>query len=133
VTSATDDTDKNGSVDEITSRFLAVRGGAMAADYPVHVEKERMFNGTIAKGASGMSAKRVQEWVTYHGFATPVDGDFGPATEGCVEFQSANGLSSTGTVNAQTWEALVEPLNKAQQLPKVKSGDSLDEIILKVA
>jgi hypothetical protein len=21
-----------------------------------------------------MSAKRVQEWVTYHGFATPVDG-----------------------------------------------------------
>ena len=106
----------------------------MAADYPAHVAKERTFPGTVAKGASGMSVKRVQEWLTFHGFATPVDGGFGPATETCVEeFQSTKGLNSTGTVNASTWEAFVAPLNKTLQLPKVKSGDTLGDVILKVA
>lgn len=96
--------------------------------------KELTFNGPIQKGAGGMAAKRVQEWVTFHGFATPVDGDFGPATEICVkQFQSAKGLNSTGTVDEQTWEAFVEPLSNALQLPTVQSGDTIGDIILKVA
>jgi Putative peptidoglycan binding domain len=81
-----------------------------------------------------MAAKRVQEWVTFHGFATPIDGDFGPATETCVqEFQSDRGLSVTGIVNAQTWKALVEPLDRALQMPKFKSGATLGDVVLKVA
>jgi hypothetical protein len=106
----------------------------MASEYPAHVVKERTFNGLIQKGAGGMNVKRVQEWLTYHGFATPVDGDFGEATKACVEqFQSAKGLSSTGKVNEQTWETLVEPLDEALQLPKLKSGDTLADVVLKVA
>jgi hypothetical protein len=106
----------------------------MAADYPAHVKKELTFNGPIQKGAGGMAAKRVQEWVTFHGFATPVDDDFGPATEICVkQFQSARGFNSTGTVDEQTWKAFVEPLGKALLLPTVQPGDTLGDIILKVA
>jgi Putative peptidoglycan binding domain len=106
----------------------------MATDYPSHVVKELTFPGPVQNGAGGMIAKRVQEWVTFHGFATPVDGDFGPATETCVrQFQTAKGLSSTGIVDAPTWTALVEPLDKALRMPDVSSGDTLADVILEVA
>ena len=106
----------------------------MPTTYPSYVAKELTFPGPVQQGAGGMTAKRVQEWVTFHGFATPVDGDFGPATEICVrEFQTAKGLSATGIVDAQTWKALVGPLDNALRMPVVASGATLAGVVLKVA
>ena len=45
-------------------------------DYPAYVTRELELSATIANGDSGMKAKRVQEWLNFHGFLTPVDGEF---------------------------------------------------------
>jgi hypothetical protein len=106
----------------------------MATEYPSHVTKELTFPGQVQNGAGGMTVRRVQEWVTFHGFPTPVDGDFGPATETCVRhFQTGKGLNSTGTVDGQTWNALVEPLDRALRIPDVDSDAPLGDVILEVA
>jgi peptidoglycan hydrolase-like protein with peptidoglycan-binding domain len=61
-----------------------------------------------------MTISEIQEWVTYHGFPTRVDGKLGPATRKCVEmFQAANGLPVSGTVDATTEKLLVKPLVEA--------------------
>ena len=46
-----------------------------------------------------------------HGYATAVDGDWGPVTDGKVRtFQTLHGLTVDGIVNVpgQTWEALIQ-------------------------
>ncbi|MQY14418.1 hypothetical protein SRB5_45850 [Streptomyces sp. RB5] len=63
---------------------------------------------TIANGATGPDVYAVQFLVTYRGFSTTADGIFGAKTETAVEkFQTANGLSPTGSVGAATWPVLV--------------------------
>ncbi|MGW2722178.1 peptidoglycan recognition protein family protein [Streptomyces sp. NPDC001492] len=62
----------------------------------------------LASGASGSAVKAVQSQLTAHGFATTVDGAFGPATAaGVTSFQSSAGLPADGVVDARTWSRLV--------------------------
>lgn len=78
------------------------------------VRKELNWALPISIGAKKISAQRVQEWLTYSGFGTPIDADFGPATELRVkDFQASKKLNVTGSVDQQTFEALVDPLVKA--------------------
>lgn len=87
---------------------------------PGYVRKEIDFPGkTVMKGNRSSSTKQIQEWLNYHGFRTGIDQDYGPATEECVrDFQRAKGLSISGKVTQQTWEALVEPMKYALQAPE---------------
>jgi len=65
----------------------------------------------VQRGQNNRSVKQVQEWLTYHGFATGMDGDFGPATERTVQkFQDANHLPTTGIVNEAEWGLLIAPM-----------------------
>jgi len=78
---------------------------------PTHARRELDFPGLIARGASGMKARRVQEWLAFHQCTTSVDGAYGPATEAAVRaFQQKAGFSATGQVDEETWAALVDPL-----------------------
>jgi hypothetical protein len=72
------------------------------------------FPGSIGQGARGRNARRVQEWLCLHDWNVVIDGDFGPATKAAVQsFQSSTGLTASGTVNQNTWAALVQPMTDA--------------------
>src|SRR5690606_6300789 len=64
--------------------------------------------GTLARGAHGEPVRQVQERLSELGYRTgPADGDFGPMTQGAVrDFQTANGLETTGAVDTATRERL---------------------------
>jgi len=101
---------------------------------PPHVERELAFSKLIAKGARGRPAKRVQEWVSIHGFRTPVDSDFGSATEhAVVAFQESRKLKPTGRVDKATWTLLVEPLARAVGPVPLPPGASGARAVLAVA
>ena len=63
---------------------------------------------TLKKGDNGENVKLVQQFLKEQGYTknTP-DGDFGPGTKKAVEaFQKAQGLETTGIVDAKTIEAI---------------------------
>lgn len=79
--------------------------------YTPAVRAELEWAAPIGIGASGTPAKRVQEWLSFHGFRTAIDGAFGTATQEAVrQFQLSKQLPSTGGVDALTWQALTQPL-----------------------
>ncbi|MBQ6594117.1 MAG: peptidoglycan-binding protein [Clostridia bacterium] len=69
-----------------------------------------LLSGTYAKGAKGSNVERIQSRLFALGYLTKnssVDGDFGSTTQTAVKyFQTANGLSSTGNVDAATLRAM---------------------------
>lgn len=84
--------------------------------YPNSVMDELKFPGDIAQGAAGRKARRVQEWLTIHGFRTPIDEDYSVATARAVtNFQAARGLTggTSGKVDQATWQELVAPMARA--------------------
>jgi hypothetical protein len=101
--------------------------------YPAHVLNELAFDAVIKKGNKGLKVRRVQEWLSIHDCPTPVDGDFGDATEKCVkDFQQSKGMPTTGKVNKETWDALTAPLSDALKPVEVPEGSSLAEVNLRV-
>lgn len=75
------------------------------------VREELEFTTTIVQGSKGRAVERVQEWVTFHGFGTAVDSDYGPASAKAVKaFQGAKGLDVTGSVDKQTFTQLTRPM-----------------------
>lgn len=78
------------------------------------------------------ATRQVQEWVSYHGSPTKVDGDFGNGTKRSVlQFQRAAGLPETGAVDEATWLHLTLPMRRA--LLAADTGDrNLYEIVLAV-
>ena len=100
---------------------------------PAHARRELDFPGMIQRGATGLKARRVQEWLTFHRYLTGIDGNFGAATEATVRsFQSSNGLGETGKVDEDTWNVLVDPLRRAASAT-VAPTDTLDAAVLKIA
>ncbi|MBX9943471.1 MAG: peptidoglycan-binding protein [Reyranella sp.] len=74
-------------------------------------------------GSTDRGVKRVQEWLTLQGFATGIDGDFGPATRAALAaFQRSKGIlreppdGNVGIVDSITWGALIAPLVNAEVL-----------------
>ena len=62
-----------------------------------------------------IDVKTTQEWLCLHGFYTKVDGQMGPATKAAIKlFQGKNGLAQTGSVDQNTENALVLPLQRAK-------------------
>jgi hypothetical protein len=93
------------------------------------VDGELAFPGDIGIGARGMPAKRVQEWLSFHGQRPVIDGDFGPATERYVRvFQSSESLPQTGIVDATTWAKLTAPLYRAMR-PIDGTGKTVNELV----
>ncbi len=94
---------------------------------------ELAFPGPVAAGASKMKAKRVQEWLCFHGFQTAIDSDFGNATRVSFEnFQRAKGLPASGVVDLATWDGLTAPLSQLMAVG-VPPGTTVDAAILHIA
>ncbi len=110
----------------------------MAIDFnkvPKYIRNElNKGNKLIKRGERGKRVKRVQEWLRYHECRTSIDEDFGPATVACVEaFQKKAKLKETGKVDAETWEALINPMRLSLQIPKNLKRLSPAQVVRKVA
>ena len=63
----------------------------------------------LSRGINGDNVKYLQCMLNFKGFATNIDGDFGPATENSVKkFQKKMGLEVDGVVGKNTWSALLK-------------------------
>lgn len=72
----------------------------------------------LQPGSQGAPVLRLQQWLSRLGhYSGPIDGQYGPATaEAVAEFQSLHQQSSSGVVQAETWQALLRTLNPQAQL-----------------
>src|ERR1700758_1478590 len=62
----------------------------------------------VAIGLNGHPIKTLQYLLRARGHSVAVDGDFGPQTDAAVKaFQTSKGLTANGTVDSQTWGALI--------------------------
>ncbi|HYN76945.1 MAG TPA: peptidoglycan-binding domain-containing protein [Lamprocystis sp. (in: g-proteobacteria)] len=100
--------------------------------YPLSVQNELNDPGPVQVGNQGRASRRVQEWLTFHGFRTPIDDEFGTATERTLQsFQDARGLPATGALDPATWAALIAPMVRAfSDSPK---GATFGDTVLDVA
>lgn len=88
----------------------------------------------IASGQSGKMVKVVQEWLNLHDYGCSIDSSFGPATESQVAaFQAASGLSTSGSVEEKTFNALIAPMMQALTAPSLPAGATPNSAIVTVA
>jgi len=99
-------------------------------------EAELAFPGDVGIGAHGMPAKRVQEWLVYHGARLKIDGEFGGATDRAVrEFQASGPFADdeiNGVVDDRTWQHLTAPLHRAMR-PIDGTGKTVNELVVAYA
>lgn len=99
-----------------------------------HLVQELTLGAEVRRNQIGSSVKRIQEWLTFHHFATTIDSDFGPATEHCVkQFQAARGLPVTGIVDQATYKKLAEPLSNVLKEIQPSPGETLASLVRKYA
>lgn len=98
------------------------------------IKDEVIFNQIIKKSArnGGLKVRRIQEWLAFHGYNLGIDGYFGSVTETVLKrFQRANSLTATGQVNAETFNALVQPMLHVLKRPaQVTNVVTLNDAIL---
>ncbi|MFP2930499.1 peptidoglycan-binding protein [Pyxidicoccus sp. 3LG] len=93
------------------------------------LELDRVYR----RGEQGRGVRRLQEWLSLHGFAVAIDGDFGAATEAALKrFQAKAGLTVTGVADAVTFDRLVAPM-KAAIATIPAQGRSLGSLVVAYA
>lgn len=103
--------------------------GQSMSEWRKGFDAELAFSGVVDRGARGIQARRVQEWLTLHKHAIKIDGSFGRITEAAViAFQEEKGLTKSGTVDEETWAILVEPMAKAVASIPAEPGDTLGSV-----
>lgn len=87
----------------------------------------------IKQGDDGIWVRRVQEWLSLHGWSCICDGDFGPATRRALgEFQHHHHATPTGECDALTYNTLVMPLVRATRVPD-NMEDDLGMMVVRIA
>lgn len=102
---------------------------------PAYIKREINNPAKIIRiGQKNRYVKQIQEWLEYHRIRTSIDGIYGPATASCVsDFQQSRKLNNTGTVDAETWKKLVEPMIKALKPPKITKRQTAPSTVALVA
>lgn len=78
---------------------------------------------TVVRGERGPNVQSIQHLVTYHEFATNVDGIFGVDTEARVQdFQTSEGLTADGIVDAEVWALLVVTVRRGDSGEAVRAA-----------
>lgn len=98
------------------------------------IQSELVMGKTIKRGSNSMSAKRIQEWLSIHGYKLVIDGDFGSATHTNVErFQNDMNLTVNGIVDQSTFSVLTKPMTSTLHKKLLSSGSTLSEVMLEYA
>ncbi len=80
---------------------------------------EHLGNRVLRPGMHGHDVRVLQAYLTVDGYATTVDGDFGPSTKSSVvSWQSANALTANGVVTYSDSRKLREDVAKVESSPK---------------
>lgn len=83
-------------------------------EVPRRTQRELTFVRDMKRGHQGPRIEVVQEWLSLHGPAILIDGDFGPATQRAVKrFQESNAIAVDGVVGEGTFDRLVAPMVRA--------------------
>ena len=78
---------------------------------------------TLCQGMHGHDVRVLQQYLTFAGFPTSVDGSFGAATERhVIQFQRAQKLKSNGVVTYSVQELLREAVKAVQASPPPPGG-----------
>jgi hypothetical protein len=94
---------------------------------------ETQITASLKRGDRGNDVKITQEWLTFHGFGTAIDSQFGPATKASVKgFQAGHNLPSTGIVDEGTFSVLVKPMIAVQE-PIIANGHTLNDLVVAYA
>jgi hypothetical protein len=110
--------------------YLLTNGASALGDWLNH---EVFLSEELAVGATGLPVRRVQEWLTVHGHALAVDGDFGAITaEVVARFQAGVSLPSTGRVDGATFSKLSAPMLETLR-PRAGTSKSLNATVLEYA
>lgn len=76
-------------------------------------------------------AKRVQEWLTLHGYGVVIDGEPGPVTRGAlIKFAARNGGNVGGILDEGLWNLLTAPLQRALVLPAPRDRKLRDLLMI---
>jgi hypothetical protein len=81
-------------------------------------------------GDKGIFVKRVQEWLSLHGWACACDGDFGPATRrALMEYQAQHNFPALGEADLGTYAALVAPIIRANAVPGIMEKTFGEQVV----
>lgn len=108
-----------------------------AADYlpnPAKIELTRSGFPFQVGTTPAEDARRVQEWLSFHGHSLAIDDDFGQATQRAVSaYERQIGLPETGRVSAELFRLLTEPMQRALRKPVLPAGTVFAKWVLMVA
>ncbi len=97
------------------------------------IRNETEQSGEIRPGARRNQVRRIQEWLSLHGYRVALDRHYGVVTEEAVRrFQSDSGLSETGIVDEVTFSYLAWPLSAALK-PIDPRGSSYGDLCVRYA
>lgn len=97
------------------------------------IRKEVLFQRQIKTGNRGKGVERIQEWLSFHGNALVIDGDFGKVTRNSIlRFQEKKNLSTSGKVDKATFGALTAPMRRVLR-NRVSNNADLSAAVAKMA
>jgi peptidoglycan hydrolase-like protein with peptidoglycan-binding domain len=77
---------------------------------------------TLSKGSKGKWVRTLQSDLTFVGYPTTVDGQFGATTAQAVNaFKTAHGFTADGVVGSQTWATLLQAVQQVESTPTAKA------------
>lgn len=85
------------------------------------IRTEVTLQRSLRRGARGIAVRRVQEWLTLHGFGLAADGNFGPVTgRQVLRFKRQKALADAEAeeVNDEVFATLVAPMLGTLQRPE---------------
>jgi len=97
--------------------------------------QEVVYPGDLAPGSRGLCVRRMQEWLSFSGFRTAVDGVFGDASSAALAaFRARNDIPTAQSLDEVTWNALVMPM-AALVNPDIRiaTKDQFSDTVLKIA
>jgi peptidoglycan hydrolase-like protein with peptidoglycan-binding domain len=95
-------------------------GGSSAATTVKAASTPPVNAPTLTQGASGRWVRVLQEDLTFAGFPTQVDGQFGPGTaQNVIAFKQSKGLQANSVVGPKVWSTLQAAVQAVQSSPPV--------------
>lgn len=77
---------------------------------------------TLAQGSTGKWVKTLQADLTFVGYPTSIDGQFGAATKQSVnQFKTAHGYTADGVMGSQAWATLLQAVKQIEDTPTAKA------------
>ena len=77
---------------------------------------------TLSRGSTGSWVKTLQSDLSFIGYATAIDGQFGSTTMQTVNaFKTAHGFPADGVMGGQAWSALFQAVKQVESTPTQKA------------